>query len=125
MGTYKHEMIAKLENLGAFQWFFTLSCADTRWDENFSSILEGRGLKMQYHVTENGKLEVTLLPPECEEPISLEEYLRTEVDDSLHELIRNNVLNSTRNFQHRVEAFIREIIFGENNPMKIKHLSYK
>ena len=43
---YKYEMIAKLENLGPFQWFFTLSCADRRWDENFSSLLEDRDLKL-------------------------------------------------------------------------------
>ena len=48
-----------------------------------------------------------------------------EVDESLHELIRTNVLNATRNFQHRVDAFIKNIIFGKNNPMHIKNLSYK
>ena len=37
--TAKYEMQAKLENLGPFQFFFTLSCADSRWDENFSPIL--------------------------------------------------------------------------------------
>jgi hypothetical protein len=40
-------------------------------------------------------------------------------------MIRTNVLNATRNFQHRVNAFIKEIIFGENNPMEITDLSYK
>ena len=123
--TYKYEMIAKLENLGAFQWFFTLSCADTRWDENFSSLLEGRGLKIEYNVSSDGTSTITVLPPGCQEPLTLDEYLKSEVNESMHEMIRTNVLNSTRNFQHRVDAFIREIIFGENNPMKIKHLSYK
>ena len=37
--TAKNEMLAKLDNLGPFQFFFTLSCADKRWDENLSSIL--------------------------------------------------------------------------------------
>ena len=35
----KYEMLAKLENLGSFQLFFTLSCADMRWKENFAAIL--------------------------------------------------------------------------------------
>ena len=35
----KYDMIAKLENLGPFHLFFTLSCGDTRYDENFSPIL--------------------------------------------------------------------------------------
>ena len=37
--TAKYEMLARLDNDGPFQFFFTLSCADTKWDENFSSIL--------------------------------------------------------------------------------------
>ena len=35
----RNELIAKLENLGPFQFFFTLSCADQRWEENFTSLL--------------------------------------------------------------------------------------
>ena len=35
----KYEMIARLDNLGPFQLFFTLSCADMRWSENFAAIL--------------------------------------------------------------------------------------
>jgi hypothetical protein len=35
-------MLAKLDNLGPFHFFFTLSCADRRWEENFSSILRKR-----------------------------------------------------------------------------------
>ena len=36
----KNEFIAKLENHGPFQIFFTLSCADTRFEENFTSLLQ-------------------------------------------------------------------------------------
>merc|ERR1711867_341862 len=36
-----------------------------------------------------------------------------------------NVLLATRNFQHRVDTFKREVIFGRNQPMKIRHLSYR
>ena len=46
--TAKYEMQAKLENLGPFQFFFTLSCADSRWDENFSSILRNLGVSVKY-----------------------------------------------------------------------------
>ena len=35
----KDELISKLENLGPFHFFFTLSCADTRYEENFTSLL--------------------------------------------------------------------------------------
>ena len=29
----------QIENFGAFQLFFTLSCGDRRWDPNFAAIL--------------------------------------------------------------------------------------
>ena len=32
---------------------------------------------------------------------------------------------ATTNFLHRVEAFKKEILRGCNNPMKIKHMSYR
>ena len=76
---YKYEMIAKLENLGPFQWFFTLSCADRMWNENFSSLLEDMsGIKIEYAVLSNG----------IEESMELQEFLEYKVDKSQHEIIR-------------------------------------
>ena len=37
------DMIAKIKQLGPFQFFFTLSCADKKWKENFVSILTQLG----------------------------------------------------------------------------------
>ena len=51
---FKYEIMANLENLGPFQWFFTLSCDDRKWDENFSSLLADRDLKLEYEVTPAG-----------------------------------------------------------------------
>ena len=44
----KFDMIAKLENIGPFHLFFTLSCGDTRYDENFSTFLDQNGYEMEY-----------------------------------------------------------------------------
>ena len=44
----RYEVIAKLEQLGPFQFFFTLSCADKRWDENFVALLQQKGLTINY-----------------------------------------------------------------------------
>ena len=49
-------MLAKLDNLGPFQFFFTLSCADLRWDENFSTILRKLGFSIEYTVESNKEL---------------------------------------------------------------------
>ena len=49
----RNEVLAKLEQLGPFQFFFTLSCADKRWDENFVSILRQKGLTIVYKPVAN------------------------------------------------------------------------
>ena len=35
---YVAMQVTQLDNLGAFEQFFTLSCADMRWNENFTVI---------------------------------------------------------------------------------------
>ena len=54
-------MIAKLENNGPFHLFFTLSCGDTRWSENFSAFLEQNNHTMKYFVNEDGTTEVKVV----------------------------------------------------------------
>ena len=55
----------------------------------------------------------------------LAQFLEEDVNESLHEMIRTNVITATRNFQQRVDAFKREILFGKNSSMKIKNISYR
>ena len=122
----KYDMIAKLENNGPFHLFFTLSCGDTRWSENFSAFLEQNGHTLKYFVNEDGTTEVKVVTLEnllVEK--ELKQFLQEDVNESLHEMIRTNVITATRNFHHRVETFKREIIFGKNSPMKVKHISYR
>ena len=136
----KMEILGKIDNFGPFHWFYTLSCADMRWDENFTSILRQRGYKIiwnqehkmdidddnkddinpedthiQVEVVKNGKIE----------SIDLEYFLENECEESLHEFIRTNVFIATRNFVHRVKAFRTEIMMGKNNPLRIKYWSDK
>ena len=54
-----------------------------------------------------------------------QQYLDDHVDDKVHEMMKENILLATRNFQHRVETFRKEVIFGRNNPMKVRHISYR
>ena len=95
--TAKYEMLAKLENLGPFQFFFTLSCADSRWDENFSSLLIDLGVSVQYKFNSDGH-EETNVDMGDGNIIPLKTYLETYVDDSRHEMIRTHVLNASRNY---------------------------
>jgi hypothetical protein len=52
----KYEMLARLDNLGPFHFFFALSCADLRWDENFGAILRQKeGITLKYCMVEDGE----------------------------------------------------------------------
>ena len=128
----KFEIFAKLDNFGPFQFFFTLSCADLRWEENFAAILRTKGYTIKYileedmegypktavyveYINEHGVQQSTIL----------KEFLEKQQDKSLHELIKGNVLLATRYFNHRVKAFISTIIMGGGNPMMVDYYSYK
>ena len=49
----RYELIAKLENLGAFHFFFTLSMADMRWPEIVTSILMQQGQNVVFSSDNN------------------------------------------------------------------------
>ena len=79
------ELLSKLDNKGPFQFFFTLSCADARWEENFSTLLHEFGIKVTYQsdtLTDEIKTMVTI----AEEIMSLEQYLNDKIfcNDSRH-----------------------------------------
>ena len=121
--TAKYEMLAKLENLGPFQFFFTLSCADSRWEENFSSLLADMGVSIIYKCCSDGNEETNVKTEKGTFP--MKQYLEEYVDESRHEMIRTHVLNATRNYNHRVKAFIKEIILDKNNLMAVEYYSTK
>ena len=50
--TTRSELVAKVEQLGPFHIFFTLSCADKRWTEIFTTILtldHGESIEIKYN----------------------------------------------------------------------------
>ena len=123
----KFDMIAKLENIGPFHLFFTLSCGDSRYEENFSTFLVQNGYKIDYICDrDTNEIETWVLQKgtrNIRKP--LYQFLQEDVSESLHEMIWTNVLTAARNFHHRVESFRKEIMMGANNPMKIKYISYR
>ena len=110
----KYELIAKLENLGPFSFFFTLSCADMRWSENFTSLLQDQNISYKY---KNGEEQITI--NDCD----WQEWLKE--NESRHDFIKNNLLNATLTFHHRVKMFIKHIIKSKGSPLKVKYHSYK
>ena len=126
---FRYEVLAKLEQLGAFQFFFTLSCADKRWDETFISLLKQRGVKI---ICKNSgpidkDTKYSYRAPEIfvQEPGKSEVPLKEYIQNEEHELVRENVLTVTMNFDRRVHAFLKRIIMDESSPMKAQYYHYR
>ena len=114
----RYELMARLENLGAFTFFFTLSCADMRWPENFTALLRDQIITYE---EVDFREEVFVRVGNKKE--ALMDYLSRNA--SKHEFIRKNLLNATLTFHQRVKMFVKHIIMSKGNPMCIKYNSYK
>ena len=78
----KDELIAKLENLGPFHFFFTLSCADMRYQENFTSLLQEHTII--YHAE---KEKETAFIIDGDKEMSLDDFLK---QNSSKQCLNNN-----------------------------------
>ena len=88
----KMEMLSKIDNFGPFHWFYTLSCADMRWEENFSTILKEKGYKIIWKKDESETdvespdvvVEVEFEKDGKTELVPLKYFLDNECDESMH-----------------------------------------
>ena len=85
------------------------------------------GAKINYNVDHCGKENVTVEVKIDGENVEMpwQEYLKSYVEEGKHQMMKRNVLLATRNFNNRVEAFRQNVIFGPNNPMRARHISYR
>ena len=115
-------MIARLEQLGPFQFFFTLSMADKRWEENYVSIFAQRGCKISFIPLEV-KSKTSFEPDKILiNDIPLEDFMGNE---NKTDLFKNNVLTLTRIFDKRVHSFIKNIVCGPNSPFCVQYYTYR
>ena len=123
----KYEILAKIENLGPFHIFFTLSCADMRWDATFATILSEKGHSILFIKTEVEGSPKTLVEVKTASGNwkPLREFLEDDIVHSKHELIRGNVVMATRYFHHRVKSFISKVVMSKSNPMNVRNYTYK
>ena len=121
----KYEILAKLDNLGPFHIFFTLSCGELRWPPTFASILLDRGYSVRIRSckTTSGIDPVTEARLPNGEWTPIMDFVKEHIDESLHELIRGNVVLATRYFHHRVKTFIKTIVMG--GKMYVLYYTYK
>ena len=110
------EMLAKLDNFGPFHIFYTLSCGDMRWNENFTSILREKGYNIIWTADNVSldrctevKIKIEFWKEDVKKQIELRDFLQDEVDESLHEFIRTNVFMATTNFMNRLKCLEKEL----------------
>ena len=176
----RFDMIAKLEQLGPFQFFYTLSCADKRWDENIATLILKYcpDMKVLHYLEELGEDEQLLDTAQVddgynsdeeaivdnEENVELvnedrqREETNTQSDYWVHQktnntdvdlgviclmhhyddgfickrynlkdfdeskkkkLLSENVLDITRNFDHRVKCFRKNIMYAPQSKLKL------
>ena len=109
---YRHTFSTKLSC--TVQFLFTLSCADTRFTENFTSLLQDHNITYEQkdgneHCFIDGQL--------------LDDFLAE--NESKHEFIRRNILTATRNFDHRLKHFIKNIVMSKFNEMHTQYYNYR
>ena len=123
----KYEMLARLDNLGAFQFFFTLSCAEMRWEPCFASVLKDRGYIIRYEVEviDGHWKQVLSVRIKKDKWKPLQEFIKEDLKESYHQIIRGNVNTATRYFDKRVKNFFHSIVLSQSNPMKVKYFTYK
>ena len=98
-----------------------------RWASNFAPLLIDMDYKLNYTIelNEGGHWEIKITGRKGREDWRDIMDIIKEFDESQHELLRDNVLTSTRYFNHRVKQFISKILLSKDNPMNVKFYSYK
>ena len=97
------EMYARLDNYGAFNIFFTISCADYRWQENLTAILRERGIGVRCNIDIDDQTEEYEVLTEDFGWIPMEIYKDELMNETLHEVMRKNVVTSTRNSNNELK----------------------
>ena len=132
----KSEIIAKQKQLGPFHIFFTLSCADKRWDEVLVAFIQQNGLQIEYEPMEQDKTDKdgkgsdgkysykkdNIYVKRGEERELLRDFLSRE---DLPKIVKDNILTLTKIFDKRVHTFLSKIVMAPSNPMKTKFYHYR
>ena len=115
---FRNDIMAKIEQVGQFHMFFTLSCAEKRWPEILAAILQLEGNKLSFNLPWDGKEDSIFIN---DEPLS---EFKKSVNWS--EKLRKNIMLITQMFDSRVKAFVKNILMGlGEGTVPISHFSYR
>jgi hypothetical protein len=120
----RYELMAKLEQLGPFQLFFTLSCGELRWSEVFVAMFKEQDVTVTYMTDDvgqwNGSDETILINNQ-----PLWEYIEAK-NINKSNLLREEVLHVTRMFENRVKSFIKNILLSQGvGTIPVAFFSYR
>ena len=121
----KMEMMARLDNFGPFHAFFTVSCADYRWTENVVAVLRERGISVRCTVDSDQEEIYEVYTDEENGWMPIDDYVANKMDETVHSLLKRNVVTATRNYQQRVQALMTNIVKHPSNPLSVKHYASK
>ena len=110
----KMELQAMVENIGSFHLFFTLSAADARYPENFTSLLQDHNISYMYR---EGQEECLI------DGLTIDEFIQQ--NSTKFEFIRDNILTATRNYNFRVKSFIKIVVMNIYSELRCKYYSYR
>ena len=101
---FRNETFAKMEQLGPFHLFFTLSCAETKWPEIMASILRKKGHDISFACDPwDGKDESVLV-----DGMPLPMFKDNHIKD-LSSFYKDHFVLITRMFNDRVKGFIKNV----------------
>ena len=117
----KYNLLAMINVLGPFQWFFTFSCAELNWPQIIVTILRKKGRNVTVldpaASTANAGIKVD------DEPLT--DYLK-RTGQTLRGLIKHETVLVTRIFDKRVKSFINNILMDQGaHGMKLKNYVYR
>ena len=113
---FRQELFAAMNQLGQFHLFFTLSCGESRWPEEFASILRQKGHDVKF-LSEpwNGNDDDIIIDGK---PFS---QYREDNISSVTKFFQEHYFDLTRNFAHKVDTFINKILMSG----QIEHYKYR
>ena len=105
----RNELLAKVTQLGPFQYFFTLSCAEMRWPEVFVTILKSQRntISLEIVFTVHGVDYNVFVDGQ-----PLESFLESKPVERAS-FIRQFVVHVSRIFNKRVQTFIQKIVMSK------------
>ena len=110
----RYDIFAKIEQLGPFNLFFTLSCAEMRWPEMMAAVLESEGHQVTFTSNPwNGEEDDILI-----DGIPLSEFKK--YIGNMSSFYQDHIILLTLMFDNRVKAFLKSI-FNDD----IEHYSYR